>query len=849
MRPRAIRIASDLGLRWFVLLAVLGATAISLAQPVPDNPYEITAVLQLGPQHPADHWVPVRVQLMNRSDHAVDGMVSMPVAGGRQAYAVGRVCHVPARSRIVVELYGCFARAGAAPAGNVLSRVEWLSDQGQRLAMTDLVGATQGAASGPASSTADTTTDSGNGAALLLVISDHSAGETEDSITGTISDVAALEQMLAGVLEIATAAAWVRAEDAPGQRAGYDACRGVILDLTDPDALDMAQRQALIDHMLSGGSVIVPAARASSAFDASWLGAYPLVRIVGRHASQEVSGTFPDGSAAAIRLRRTAEIVDAVSDDAEVVFRDPHRVHAAFTRIGLGRLVFMSFPINALDPQEQSSRQLITFLMGLGEPSPSWDASQLGKGKAQYLESMIGTPTAPWLLAASITGAYLVVAVLILLPLSVDRRPWGFAILVGIAICGAATLAGLTQLRDRSEQLVGARLATVDLACSGGGVVQEETTWLGREIPSLAVRTQGLGAMLWPTAVDSTRPPVVLVDPFIAPQAGARSRTIERIWGATSPVGPTTRLRAVGTFGPDGLSLALDNAVGQTVRAPLLRWNSTAAVFQMQDVAPGEVLGVQPRIRNPPDDYSSAQIIASESSKLRASIARAASTPVVPALADAAQAAQVLGWLEDLAPVLSLSHPVRMRTQALLRAPLLVNPSPVGSHVAIDGAFVRLQPGPIAGIPFDAARQRWIATGQPGQWVVGFVPPPQIGRLRPTRVELRCDASAPDQAVSLLAEQFRADTLVPNPAGRVVARWERLIEPQIIAFAPGDGDVDQNGYVWLMLRVEKISETAQGLAQWTLRGLELSYEAEVIGPASELRETRGAQPPPAGRKP
>ena len=72
-----------------------------------------------------------------------------------------------------------------------------------------------------------------------------------------------------------------------------------------------------------------------------------------------------------------------------------------------------------------------------------------------------------------------------------------------------------------------------------------------------------------------------------------------------------------------------------------------------------------------------------------------------------------------------------MRTAALVRTPLELRPSDIGTRVAIDGAFVRLVPGQPMGLPYDEARQQWIATAAPGQWVIGFAPPKAIGRLRP----------------------------------------------------------------------------------------------------------------------
>src|SRR5439155_14305848 len=136
--------------------------------------------------------------------------------------------------------------------------------------------------------------------------------------------------------------------------------------------------------------------------------------------------------------------------------------------------------------------------------------------------------------------------------------------------------------------------------------------------------------------------------------------------------------------------------------------------------------------------------------KLRTSILSAAKgrPPLAPRQPD--ELAPILaGWLDDasLPRLLEPSLALAMRTQALLRVPVVVVASPPGAEVLIDGAFNRIMVGPTPGLPYDPSKREWLASSQPGQWLIGFRPPGSIGPLRPHRAMLRAMVSAPQQTV------------------------------------------------------------------------------------------------------
>jgi hypothetical protein len=189
------------------------------------------------------------------------------------------------------------------------------------------------------------------------------------------------------------------------------------------------------------------------------------------------------------------------------------------------------------------------------------------------------------------------------------------------------------------------------------------------------------------------------------------------------------------------------------------------------------------------------------------------------------------GWLDSFPSALHVNPNPAMRSATLARVPLEIRPTDAGTHVRIDGGFVRLSPSETTmGMPYDEQRRQWIANAQTGRWLVGFVPPKQIGTLRPLRVTLACDGAAPQHTIALLGDQVADGTPTENLAGRRIAEWSRLIDRQTLTFDPTGRDIDRNGHVWLQLNVSPASDDVAAAApQWSLRALEMTYDdAEVV---------------------
>src|SRR5262249_3588655 len=156
-------------------------------------------------------------------------------------------------------------------------------------------------------------------------------------------------------------------------------------------------------------------------------------------------------------------------------------------------------------------------------------------------------------------------------------------------------------------------------------------------------------------------------------------------------------------------------------------------------------------------DYTNGNVFASDTAKLRSAIIEAALTPsdeaAVRALGESNDQAspELLAWLPAEAPaaraLVQPSIETEMRHETLLRVPVQIQGPASGEKVKIDGAFCRIVLAPGVVPPYDINRREWASSPLPGQWLIGFAPPPQLGRLKPLRVTLLADVTAPQQTI------------------------------------------------------------------------------------------------------
>lgn len=609
---------------------------------------ELTVTPMYGQPYPPDRLLPLRIELRNHGSAPVDGAVL--IAAQSPAAAHLRVpVQVPPNAHVTLTAYGYLpvqplSQPAAAAEGTGVVPVaiaEWRGADGAQLARNEVLARPMGAGEAQAEVAV-------RPASLLLAVTGTDREQSGESLL-----VQPFARFLAAGVPYPIEVGEAGAADLPRHRAGYDAVRAVILAATPPDSLDDGQRQALLDFLLGGGTLVLSAP--VDEVDGTWLAPYMPVDIIGqREAAQIVPTDATATTAPPLKFREPIIISEAVDAGGDVLLRDRSYVHAAFRTVGMGRVVFTSFPVNALEPSDARVETLWRALLDLdgagGEPG---GGVALAGERDSLLQAMIGTPAAPWAHAAAVAGAYLLVLTLAQLLVPGARRPAAFAFTTALGVVTCVALMGFTALRrDGSTTPTAARLATVQLGADGGGVRNEFWAFLGSSDATLSLSAD-LRAVLRPAITRADDPPTLNQLPFATPDAGVHAGRIDRVWQASEPVGADQAMLATAQFTPQGLRVEIDNRTGESLTAPLLVWNGN--YYRLPPVPTGSsdaLLGE----KNPPGDFTNVAVITGEEATLRGRIVKAARSlhmDAPPAL---------LGWLDPAAS--GLGEPiVRFSTQ------------------------------------------------------------------------------------------------------------------------------------------------------------------------------------------
>jgi len=815
-----------LGLGCLLQLFLIGGA--STAQ----STFEITVSPVFGVVYPAGRWLPLRVELRNSTDSAVNGAVRIPVSLPSASSDIRIPAVVPPRSKVVLMSFGYLpdkplpqvnapAGTGAVP----VAIAEWIAADGARLARSDVLGQPD---------TADksaTTGQSQTSGSLLLSVNRKEFTESRDAYR-----LQRLTELLAGVVTYPLHSGECEPSILPRHVAGYEAVRAVVLNGVSPDSLDGAQRQAITSYLLQGGIVVLPAPLGDADPTGTWLEPLLPVRIIGHREAGSV-GALPgisksDGvaEAPALKLRETLELCEAIDGDGEVVLSDAHYVHASLKSVGLGRVIFTSFPIDALDHADARTVAIWRQLLNLDSGTIGWGNSALGSERDSILQTMIGAPVPPWSRAALIACGYVLLMLVIQMILPDARRPAAFLVGAGLAVVTCGSLIGLTAFRQKGDDVIsGARLITMDLGSSGGGVRREAAAFFGRDDTSFSV-TADSSAWMRPAVTTADNPAIIQPLPFTAATAGVRSGRVERVWEAEAPI-PTERVLSGNLqFTSAGVKLELENQIGQELQSPVLVWNDTC--YRLPDLKQSRTSAMLGP-KNPNGDFTNASVFTGEEAGLRGRILQLASSPPrETASGNPTSSPQIAGWLTPSASgicgaILSYStQPHPDRVQALLRSPLRIIPSPDGETIAVAPEFVTMSGD--AGAFYDEAKREWVQSIQTGAWRIGFSAPPQIGVLSPIRATIIADLVAPGHSIILRRGQCTGGKLGDNPEGEIIAEWKQPVGVRTVEVDLAPDDVDASGRLWLRLSVDESGSSGAGvLSQWKFNTLSVGITAKV----------------------
>jgi len=193
----------------------------------------------------------------------------------------------------------------------------------------------------------------------------------------------------------------------------------------------------------------------------------------------------------------------------------------------------------------------------------------------------------------------------------------------------------------------------------------------------------------------------------------------------------------------------------------------------------------------------------------------------------------LVGWLDDGGT--PLLGPADRDVQGgkvlvMVRTPVEIAPQKAGARVSIPAVMMKLDTGRL---PYERDRGESVATPQPGQWLIGFAAPAEVGRLRPTRATLRLRITLPGHRFAVYKGQCADGTPKANQFSEPLVAWERDVGAREVSMNLEPRDVDADGRVWLLVDVSPIGASAEPLS-WQVKDIELTMDAEITGPAAPI---------------
>lgn len=774
--------------------------------------------------YPAGAWLPIRITLLNETAQAIDGYVELPVQATGGIVRLRTDTHVPPSSRVQDILYAYFPpeihqtaqqeKSGMAPPVTI---AQWYSNKGGELGRIEMLAQPLGATRDAKGNWIEGATQ---GPARLMLVIDPM--NSSDELVQQVTDFITLREHLGSGVSYAMGSPSIQVQDMPRQVIGYSSCQTVIIDQASADMLDQAQRLALLDYIRGGGVVVLAAPMKEFDPTETWLSPWLPVRIIGQRETTElpVTGQTP------LPLIAPTQVSEAVEGEGQVVLRGPDYVHIAYRSIGMGRLAFVSFPVNALSPNDPRSMDLWSNLLQLQAQGWDWQQSALGAEQTQLIERMVGKSVPPWKLAAILVGIYLLVVLGVQGVLGGARRPAAFVVVVIAAVAGSAGLVIYKTAASRHDRLNAATIATMDMGPGGGGVQQRTIAYIGQNT-QLDLKANNSDVSLRPVVSGDV---MVRMPPFEVPDASVFADKIEQVWKIRGPIPGDLHASATGRFGPDGLELTVENGLKHPLHSPVLVWGTKA--FALGEIE-GERAVLHATTPNPHGDYTNTTVFTSDLAKLRGQMLESSLRPVGTVFASQQERKPLLAaWLDEAPAMLSSPDGVPTKSNTLVRVNVELKPTPAGTAVRIPAGFMELLRTEAAGLPYDFIKDEWITSRMTGAWLLRFVPPKGIGKLQISTATISVSIDAPQYVVKLQRINRQSGKPALSPAGETIALWNRPVGPQTpVEMACRAEDVDEDGSVWVQMTIEEAGGAglAQGASGWLMRQIGMGVEGKVAG--------------------
>lgn len=602
----------------------------------------------------------------------------------------------------------------------------------------------------------------------------------------------------------------------------YSSAYAVVLAGLDPRDLNPAQRQAMLDYVVGGG-VLVLSSPDPRVVAGSWLEPYLPVRLVG---TREMNA-LPLSGEDAVALDQWYPVTEAIAGEGTILWQDAELVHAAYRPLGLGRVVFTSFPSSALKGKDTRTQKFWREMLMIDRAPIGVNGSHVAAHYGRLMEPMLGRQAASWKLAIGAAGLVVLLTVGTQLVWRGAARPKAFAVSLGMSVLLAGAFTAMSLLRQESEPLQHAVLSIADVSPEGS-TVQQYAALAGppQKLAQVAVSaTSGI----YPVLLREERPVITHWPARVAPVTVSP----EAVKQVTLSQGTLREMQArvTGQFMAEGLRLDVDNQTGAALGSAQLVWGTQRLSAGEYATGQGSRVLTGADLR-PADEYAATSGMVSQDQLQKGEIVKSLLT-AEETLANAPRTARSLLAFADQLPGLSRTDGAEVDTakqQNLLRMPVEIVPSPAGSAVRADGCFTRIVTERAQDLPFyNQAAGQFLRTVNQGAWVFGIEAPREIGVLQLQRARVRIDLASPQYKIILKRGQSRGGKRTPNPAGAVLGEWDGAVGLQTVEFEPAAGDFDAQGRLWLRLEATQSGQAGSlGVdPHWRIMQLLVDLEGTV----------------------
>lgn len=844
---------------WFALLVALaialpsvlfpGFSRLALAQSTSED-VQFNAVLQTGPIYPKGRMIPLQLRITNRTSRDIDGTVEikdLPTPAG--TIDVSRPARSAANSRTTLDLLLQLPEPPprdkngmTKPSTEIIFWNAAHARQGNPekvMALPDEWEGTQGREA--------------TGIPGVILLYSIRTPEIDDGQSAASeidpNDAGDLAVALSGVLPFTVTPASIEPSDMFRRVEAYDACRLIAIDAFAIEQLDAAQRAALLQHVRSGATLIVP--DPSQALQSTWLAELLPMDVLNVRQSTAIDtrefGRLPMRGP---QPEYECELRTGTSEAGKVVAvaTNDRGAVAAYREVGLGRIAMVGCAINALAAQEPAVVKMWTALLNPERPA-FHDPEALAESPPlrKQLPSMIGATAPPWRTAAIIVVAYVALVAVVLAFSGARWRPMAFGLSALIAVLVAGGVVALAGYKTSNVPLMAASVSVVDL---NGNVARSDSlvTFFGDRndltitaqpgtvitpvvVSSVAGSDSGPRATMFPLQLDGLSASLGKLNTVVRAQSTSTT--------SSAPVSATLN------FDPQGASVKLTGV--DSLESPRLV-SGGGIVFPLQPgadarrVAPRNAIGVWGDIGG---------MIASEQSKLRDELVRSSEelekTPGSRPAAGRSGILKVIGFI-DSAALGNVSGvqmpPVDVEKNAtLVRIPVTIAPAAAGSEVKVDAGFVQYRREPLpTNVPFSPDTGAWNESSQSGSWLIALSAPDALGKLQPKTLSLDADLRGVGYDIAIRRGQLNGEGKArPNEAGEAVLEWINSSGPKHTTVELSPSDVDANGWVWLLVTVRN-TQSAGALAMdaplpWQVARFDPAIAGTVTGPPQTPRVT------------